>query len=426
MGLVNKLFRGDRSVWIIFMFLCLVSLVEVYSATSTLAYKNVHFWAPIGRHATFLLVGFFAVLVLHNIPSKYYSAAIILLPISILLLLVTLVFAERTNDAGRWLSILGIRFQPSEIAKLACIVFVAFILSKQDKFTPNKAFWIMIIGVGTTCCLIVPENFSTAFLLFVVCFLMMFVGQASWKKMTVLLTLLVLCGGLAFVTARFIPDEVVPKLPGRISTWVQRIKDFGNDKGEYKYTINDDNRQVSNAKIAIARGGLVGQLPGRSVQRDFLPQAYSDFIYAIIIEELGLILGGVGVLMLYVILMFRVAIIARRCEKLFPKYLALGCGLLIVIQAFINMAVAVNLIPVTGQPLPLISRGGTSTMLTCFYFGIILSVSRFGAGMGEDDKKEEVEEAVAEDVTVGTVNEPAEGFVAKYIEAAESEAAENE
>jgi len=196
-------------------------------------------------------------------------------------------------------------------------------------------------------------------------------------------------------------DEYTEKhLPSRFQTWKGRIDDFGKDKNENKFIINDDNFQVSHAKIAIARGGIFGKMPGRSVQRDFLPQAYSDFIYAIIIEEMGLI-GGLFVMMLYVILLVRVGIIAKRCTKLFPKYLALGCGLLIVVQAFINMAVAVNLIPVTGQPLPLISRGGTSTMLTCFYFGIILSVSRFGAGMGEkddddddddDDEQEEQEE----------------------------------
>lgn len=421
MGLVNKLFRGDRSVWIIFMFLCLVSLVEVYSATSTLAYRNTHFWAPIGRHATFLLIGFFAVLLLHNIPSKYYSVAIILLPVSMIMLLITPFIGVSANDAHRWLSFMGIQFQPSEFAKLACIVFVAFMLSKQERITPDKTFWIILSVVGITCLLIFPENFSTAFLLFVVCFLMMFVGQAPWKKMVILLLSLVLCGGLAYASIRFMPDDFVSKLPRRGATWVERIKDFGKDKGEDKYTINDDNFQVSHAKIAIARGGLVGQLPGRSVQRDFLPQAYSDFIYAIIIEELGLIVGGIGVMMLYVILMFRVAIIARRCEKLFPKYLALGCGLLIVIQAFINMSVAVNLIPVTGQPLPLISRGGTSTMLTCFYFGIILSVSRFGAGMGEGNEDKEVEDAVAENMDVVAIDEPTDEMIAKYVEAAESE-----
>ena len=393
MGLVNKLFRGDRSVWIIFMFLCLVSLVEVYSATSTLAYKNTYFFTPIVRHATFLLAGFAAVILLHNIPSKYYSIAIILLPISMIMLLATLFVGVNVNNAHRFLSFMGVQFQPSEFAKLACIVFVAFMLSKQERFTPNKTFLITILGVGLTCLLIFSENFSTAFLLFVVCYLMMFIGQASLKKMGLLLASLILLGGLSIAAIHNVPEETAEKyLPTRFLTWKARIDDFfRKEEPGKKYVINDDNFQVNHAKIAIARGGLLGTMPGRSVQRDFLPQAYSDFIYAIIIEELGLIVGGIGVLLLYVFLMFRVAIIARRCEKLFPKYLALGCGLLIVIQAFINMAVAVNLIPVTGQPLPLISRGGTSTMLTCFYFGIILSVSRYGAGMGDGDDDDEFE-----------------------------------
>ena len=385
MGLVNRLFRGDRSIWIIFMFLCIVSLVEVYSATSTLAYRNQHYWEPIVRHAKFLLGGFVAVLLLQYIPSKFYAYAVIMLPVSIVLLAVTPFLGLNINEAHRFLSFMGIQFQPSEFGKMACIVFVAFMLSKQGMISNNKIFWIILTGVSITCALILPENFSTAVLLFVVCYLMMFVGQAPLKKLIMILVVLVLCGGLMFVAFRSMSDEFAKKnLPGRLATVKGRIDDFGVDKRRNKYVITDDNFQVSHAKIAIARGGFLGKLPGRSIQRDFLPQAYSDFIYAIIIEEMGL-LGGFFVLMIYVILMIRVAVIAKRCKKLFPKYLALGCGLLIVIQAFINMAVAVNLIPVTGQPLPLISRGGTSTMLTCFYFGVILSVSHFGAHMGEDE-----------------------------------------
>ena len=409
MGLINKLFRGDRSIWVIFMLLCLVSLVEVYSASSTLAYKNATFYTPIVRHASFLLMGFAAILILHNIPSKYFSIAILLLPLSIGLLALTSVMGLEVRDAHRFFSFLGVQFQPSEFGKMACIVFVAFMLSKQDRFSPNRTFWIIIVGVGITCALILRENFSTSFLLFIVCFLMMFVGQAPLKKMVLLVVFLVVLGGLTFTVLRFMPQEVAEKVANkslpRFTTWKARVDDFGKDKGENKFAINDDNFQVSHAKIAIARGGIFGKLPGRSVQRDFLPQAYDDFIYAIIIEETGLV-GGIGVLMLYIFLMFRVAIIARRCEKLFPKYLALGCGLLIVIQAFIKMAVAVNLIPVTGQPLPLISRGGTSTMLTCFYFGIILSVSRFGAGMGEDNG--EAEEEIEEDGETGEMVEEIE------------------
>lgn len=385
------MFKGDRSVWIIFMFLCFVSLVEVYSATSTLAYRNVHFWAPIVRHATFLIIGFAGVLLLHNVPSRFFSIAIVLLPVSIVMLAVTPFIGISANDAHRFLSFMGIPFQPSEVAKLACVVFVAFMLSKQKRFTPNKTFLFIMAGVVLTCALILPENLSTALLLGIVCYLMMIVGQVPAKKLVCVLASVLLLGGLLFAVVRYAPEDVIDKyLPDRFMTWRGRLEDFGKDKaGENKYVLTNDNYQVVHSKIAIARGGILGKLPGRSVQRDFLPQAYSDFIYAIIIEEMGLVIGGIGVLLLYVFLMFRVAIIARRCEKLFPKYLALGCGLLIVIQAFTNMAVAVNLIPVTGQPLPLISRGGTSTIITCVYFGIILSVSRFSAGMGDDTESDE-------------------------------------
>ncbi|MDR3253211.1 MAG: FtsW/RodA/SpoVE family cell cycle protein [Tannerella sp.] len=389
MELANKLFKGDRSVWIIFMLLCLVSLVEVYSATSTLAYRQAHFWTPIMRHAGFLFFGFCGVLLVHNIPSKYFSVGIGVLLLSIILLFVTPIIGVRLNDAHRWINIFGIQFQPSEVAKISCILFVAFMLSKQERFNPDRTFWIIVTGVALTCGLILPDNFSTSALLGLVCFIMMFIGQVPMKKMLKLTAVLVILGALAFTAIRFVPEKY---LPDRLTTWQERISDFGKDDKE---AVFEDDFQVNHAKIAIANGGFWGVMPGNSKQRDILPQAFSDFIYAIIIEEMGLIIGGIGVLLLYIMLMFRVAIIARRCEKLFPKYLVLGCGLIIVIQAFINMAVAVNLIPVTGQPLPLISRGGTSTVLTCIYFGIILSVSRFGAGMGneEDDAIEETADA---------------------------------
>ena len=220
---------------------------------------------------------------------------------------------------------------------------------------------------------------------------------------------------LLLALAKVAPEATHKVLP-RLETWSNRLTDHMDDrtsdndimKDDNLYVITDDNYQITHAKIAIARGGLFGRMPGRSVQRDFLPLAYSDFIFAIIIEELGLV-GGTVVLLLYIMLLIRVGIIARRCERLFPKYLVIGCGLMIVIQALTNMAVAVNLLPVTGQPLPLISRGGTSTILTCVYFGLILSVSRFGAGMGEEEAEEEEieedkeeEEAAAEVVSVGS------------------------
>jgi cell division protein FtsW len=235
---------------------------------------------------------------------------------------------------------------------------------------------------------------------------MMIIGQISFIHLVKTAGTVILFILLVFMALKFIPQKTAQEyLPDRFVTWQTRIDRF-NDKGdEYNKNgtvkINDDNYQVVHAKIALANGGLFGKLPGRGQQRDFLPQAYSDFIYAIIIEELGFVVGGIGVLFLYIMLLFRVGIIARKCgNKLFPKYLVIGCGLIVVLQALTNMAVAVDLIPVTGQPMPLVSRGGTSTIISCLYFGIILSVSRFAANIGneaeEDDKDLNVGEPVVE------------------------------
>lgn len=394
MDLASKLFKGDRVIWVIFMFLCLISAIEVFSATSTIAYKNVNHWAPIVRHATFLLAGFVLVLLLHNIPCRFYSLLCLLFPISAILLLATPFVGVEVNGEPRWLEILGVRFQPSEIAKLSAIGYTAFILSRRGKYTDAQIFKYILIGIGIVCGLIFFNNGSTAILLFSVTFMMMFIGQVEIKR------LLKLCGAgivgilLLFAFMKFAPDKVMDIMPDRIHTWQARLERHGNtpdptETGKGKTMVIDgDDYQVVHAKIALARGGLIGKFPGHGQQRDFLPQAYSDFIYAIIIEEMGII-GGVFVLLLYVILLVRVGMIARKCDKLFPKYLVLGCGLLVVVQALTNMAVAVDLIPVTGQPLPLVSRGGTSTVISCAYIGIILSVSRFSANMGNEDEIEE-------------------------------------
>lgn len=399
MELARKLFKGDRVIWIIFMLLCFVSAVEVFSATSTLAYKNANHWEPIVRHASFLIAGALTVLVLHNVPYRLFALGILLLPVSILMLVVTPFIGVSANDAHRWLSILGFQVQPSEFAKLGCVIYVAFLLSRIGKFTERQVYRWILIGVGVTCVLILPENFSTAFMLFAICYMLMFVGRISWRRLVKLAGVLTLAMGF-FVAIWFaIPDKEWEDLPvvgdamDRVPTWKSRlITMFAPDNADTLDTdelFNKENYQVSHAKIAIARGGLSPQFPGHGVQRDFLPQAYSDFIYAIIIEEMGL-LGGVAVLLLYLWLLVRVGMIARKCDKLFPKFLVLGCGLILVVQALANMAVAVNLIPVTGQPMPLVSRGGTSTVISCVYFGLILSVSRFGAHIGnEDDTLEE-------------------------------------
>ena len=407
MSLASKLFKGDRVIWIIFMFLCLISAVEVFSATSTLAYQNVNHWAPIGRHATFLVGGFLAVVLLHNVPYTVFRAGILLFPVSLIMLIVTPFIGISANDAHRWLSIFGVQLQPSEFAKLSLLILIAFLLSKRGRITDDQIFkWILICTL-VACGLILPENFSTAFMLFGVSFLMMFIGQLPIKKLMKLAGTLVALLLLFLAVLKFTPREIVQSyLPGRLATWQARLERFGDDSGNYNaagtYIVTDENYQVSHAKIAIARGGLFGQMPGHGQQRDFLPQAYSDFIYAIILEELGFA-GGVFVLLLYIMLLVRVGMIARRCETPFPKFLVLGCGLLIVVQALANMAVAVSLIPVTGQPMPLVSRGGTSTVISCVYFDIILSISRFGAHSRETDE-EELEQP---EETMGSAEVPA-------------------
>lgn len=391
MDFFSKTFRGDKTIWCIFIALCVISLLEVFSATSTIVYRQQNHWGPILRHAAFLLIGFGGVMFLQRVPTRFFSALILLLPISCILLILTMFMGTDVNGAQRWLGIGAFTIQPSEFAKIAAIGFVAFFLSRTNTQNESTMFKIMMIGVGFTCILILVENLSTALMLFGVCYLMMFIGQISWKR----LGLIALIGASALLllvgTLKIIPEDVIKNyFPDRFGTWKARIDRHKEapvvSAAEYK--ITDENYQVSHAKIAIANGGIIG-LPGSGTERDFLPQAYSDFIFAIILEEMGL-LGGIFVLLLYLALMIRTGMLAMKCEKLFPKYLLLGSALILTVQALANMAVAVNLMPVTGQPLPLISRGGTSTIITCAYFGIILACSNI-----KNEEHEDVDEDIA-------------------------------
>jgi len=397
MDFLSKIFRGDRVIWMIFVFLCAISIIEVYSASSTLTFKT-DYWRPIMKHVMFLLVGLGIVLLVHSCKPKYFSLATLALPLIWVLLLAAKFTGTEVNDANRWVSIGGISFQPSEFAKICLIGTVAFFLSKYKNTEQNIHYRLILIATIITCGIILTDNFSTAFLLFAVVLMMMFVGQVPFKKLSIIIAVCVLAGGL-FVAALFVvPEKFYETRWSRPLTWKYRIVHFF-DKSQAKddtYVVTDENYQVTQANIAVARGGIFGKLPGNSRQRDFLPQAYSDFIFAIIIEELGLI-GGIVVLSLYVFLFIRAGIIAGRCDRLFPKLLVMGCALALVLQALANIAVAVNLIPVTGQPLPLVSRGGTSTLVTCAFFGIILSVSRFENERGvqmEEEINEEMEEEI--------------------------------
>lgn len=394
MDFFSRIFRGDKTIWCIFIALCVISLLEVFSATSTIVYRQQNHWGPILRHAAFLLIGFGGVMFLQRLPTRFFSVFVVLLPISCLLLIITMFLGADVNGAQRWLGVGAFTIQPSEIAKISAVGFVAFFLSKTNKENESSMFKVIIISIGVTCALILTENLSTAVLLFMVVFLMMFIGQVDWKRLGIIV---LICSGAMLLiggTLKLVPEDTIKDyFPDRFATWKSRIdKHSGeNPEGENNpktYEITRHNFQTTHAKIAIANGNVIG-LPGSGSERDFLPQAYSDFIYAIIVEEMGLV-GAIVVLLLYFALAVRAGMLARKCEKMFPKYLLLGSAMMIVMQALVNMAVAVNLIPVTGQPLPLISRGGTSTIITCAYFGIILACSNF-----KEEQHEDVDEDIA-------------------------------
>lgn len=393
MDLLKNLFKGDKVIWIIFMLLCLVSIIEVFSASSTLTYKSGDYWKPITMHLILMMVGLIVVLIVHNIPCRWFKMFILLLPLSWLLLIGVFVMGALTNGARRWIDLGFFQFQPSELAKMATIITVAFILSKmqEEEGANRKAFKYILWITGITCALIFTENLSTALLLCISVFLMMFVGRIPLKQMGMLVGVCIGVMIIGLATVKYVPAEAWDKVGlHRMVTWQSRLENHF-DKSVIppeKFDIDGD-AQVAHANIAIATSHVLGKGPGNSVQRDFLSQAFSDFIYAIIIEELGLVGGGV-VAFLYIWLLMRIGKIARNCDKSYYAFLVMGIGFLLVTQAMFNMLVAVGIMPVTGQPLPLISKGGTSTLINCAYIGIILGISRH---VNELKKQREMEEA---------------------------------
>ena len=395
-----KLNPGDVGIWIIFFCLCIISIVEVFSASSGLTYKTGNYFGPIMRHVGLLLVGIVFMIGASNVPCRYFKLATpMLLLASVVFLIIVWLFGESTNGASRWISIAGIQFQPSELAKGATVLAVAQILSAMQ--TPSgadkRAMKYVLFTAVPICILILLENFSTAMLLALVVFCMMIIGGITWRQMLPVigvvagLIIFFLVAVLAFgkveepekneglALTEQVAEKSEPSFAGKVfhrfGTWKKRILKFTDDTEVKPEDFNlDEDGQVGHANIAIVNSNGIGVGPGNSVQRDFLSQAYSDFIFAIIIEELGLA-GALFVCMLYIVLLFRVARIANRCENSFPAFLAMGLALMLASQAMFNMMVAVGLGPVTGQPLPLISRGGTSTILNCIYLGMILSVS---------------------------------------------------
>ncbi len=380
-AILGKL-HGDRVIWLIVAFLSLFSILAVYSSTGTLAYRyqagNTEYYLV--KHLIIMLMGLFLMFVAHKIKYTYYSRlSQLALFIAVPLLILTLVMGTNINEANRWLTlpVINITFQSSDFAKLALIIYIARMLTKkQDQIKDFKsAFLPIILPVIVVCAFILPANLSTAIILFSTSVVLMFIGRVSLKYIMALVVFGVLLISLFMIVLLNSPDT------GRFFTWKNRIENFVSDDG--------DRYQTDQAKIAIATGGIAGKMPGNSVQRNFLPQAYSDFIYAIIIEEYGLI-GGSIVLLLYLILLFRGVRIAHRSPGTFGALLAAGLTFSLVFQAMINMAVTVGLLPVTGQPLPMVSMGGTSLWFTSLAIGIILSVSRKVEEMEEKEGGEYV------------------------------------
>lgn len=374
--LFDKYLKGDRVIWMIVIFLYLASLLLIYSSSSSLAFRyhggNTTYFLI--KQLVFLLVAFIIMWTAHLIKySVWYRLANILLALSVPLLGITLLFGRNLNAASRWLEIpgLGISFQSSDLAKVILIMYVAKYLSQmQENREDFNQFLIQLIApVAFVCALILPANFSTAALLGLTCWLMMFVGRVNLKYLFGVTGIGILLVGV------FIAISLQFKTLSRAQTWVNRIENFiSNDKTEGNY-------QLEQSKIAIATGGIIGKGPGHSTQRNFLPHPYSDFIYAIIIEEYGVV-GGIFTLILYLILLYRAALLVKKSNRIFPAFLAFGLALMLTLQALINMAVAVGAIPVTGQPLPLVSLGGSSLIVSSGALGIILGISR------SQDKKE--------------------------------------
>ena len=365
--------KGDKTIWAIIAVLAIFSFLPVYSASTNLVYvagKGTTF-GYLFKHALLLLMGFVIVFTIHKIPYRYFSGlSVLMLPVVVVLLIFTLTQGTQISgvNASRWIRIpfVGVGFQTSTLAAVILMIYISRYLArnKDKKIELKESFLPLWLPVGVILALILPANFSTTAIVFTMVVLLVFLGGYPFKYIMLILGVGILALVIFVLVARAFPDSMKNS---RISTWSNRIENYMSGNSE-------DNYQAEKAKIAIASGEIYGKGPGKSVQKNFLPQSSSDFIYAIIGEEFGFI-GAVFIILLYLGLLFRIVIIATKTETIFGTLLVLGVGLPIVFQALINMAVAVGLFPVTGQPLPLISTGGTSIWMTCFAIGIILSVS---------------------------------------------------
>ena len=367
--------RGDKVIWAFVALLALFSFMPVFSASSNLAYMrhgSGNALTYLVKHGAQVIIGFFIIYKVHKVPYQYFrTISRFLLPVVWVLLVYTLLKGTVIDgaNASRWIQIpfIGITFQTSTLASIVLYVFVARYLSKtrDTPITFKNSLWDLWTPVFITLLLIFPANLSTAALIFTMVMMLVFIGKYPLKYIGIILGIGII--GLVFfiIVVKNFPDA----FPNRVDTWMNRIDNFFSDKPD------EDVYQIQKAKIAIATGGFEGLGPGKSVQKNFLPQSSSDFIYAIIVEEYGLV-GGLSVLFLYLLLLLRFVVASHKANTLFGKLVVVGLGFPIIFQAMTNMAVAVELLPVTGQTLPLISSGGSSIWMTCIALGIILSVTK--------------------------------------------------
>lgn len=372
-NILKKFIKGDLTIWIIFGLFFVFSSVEMFSITHDDAI----------RHIMFLIAGFLIMIGAHIIPYKWLRAvSFVILFMSWILLIYSKFDGMTINSTDRWIKIFGIQFQPSEFAKLGLIIVAADFIdrAKKSKLYSDNYYWILIGISAITCGLILIDNFSTAFLLAAIIFFMLILGGFYKKTLLTALFLITLLGSIVLLSIAF--PKVADILPDRFTTWSSRVDNFADnpfDVGE-----NLENLQEVSGKIAIARGGTFGVFPGNGEARKVMYGYYNDFIYASIIEETGLF-GGILIIILFLALLFRAGIIANKCKSTFPAIVVLGLASMITTQALINMLVVVGAIPVTGQPLPFVSRGGTSIFITCIYLGMMQSVARYSSQANENE-----------------------------------------
>lgn len=392
----SGIFKGDRIIWGLIVLMMIYSLLAVYSSSVSVAFSRY------GGNTTFFLKSqvmlvlfcLFIIVVIHHLPYRVYSSlAGFFVLVSIILLIITPIIGVEINSAVRSIEIpgTGVRVQTSEVAKVSLIIYFARMLSKhQNELNDFKLLTrVFIAPLAIVCALIMPENLSTAVMVFAISMVVLFIGRVPVKFILSWIGL----GLVAVILFVLLLDAVTEA--NRVATWKSRVESFFSGEDD-----PDSDYQSNQAKIAIATGGLIGKAPGNSIQRNMLPQSNSDFIFAIIVEEYGLLFGAVPVIFIYLILLFRGIAIARRCETAFPAFLALGLTIMIVSQAMLNMAVAVGLFPVTGQTLPMISWGRFSMLVTSFSLGAILGVSRVVKARDNNEELEEDETEISGDEVI--------------------------